>query len=107
MSKIPSEQTPNLKNEDLAIDDLQQQEISKLQNWVNIVFKSAEFAQSGSKLSNCPPDRGIEIAFAGRSNAGKSSAINSITENKKLARTFIKHANQTHLIPEKTNEIIK
>jgi GTP-binding protein len=87
MSKIPFEQTPNSQNADSAIDDLRQQEISKLQNWVNIVFKSAEFSQSGSKLSNCPPDRGIEIAFAGRSNAGKSSAINSITENKKLART--------------------
>lgn len=53
----------------------------------SIAFNSATFLQSASKLSNCPPDNGIEIAFAGRSNAGKSSAINVITQNKKLART--------------------
>jgi GTP-binding protein len=52
-----------------------------------IAFNSASFSQSASRLSNCPPDNGIEIAFAGRSNAGKSSAINVITQNKKLART--------------------
>ncbi|MDH3992715.1 MAG: ribosome biogenesis GTP-binding protein YihA/YsxC, partial [Gammaproteobacteria bacterium] len=34
-----------------------------------------------------PPDEGWEVAFAGRSNAGKSSAINSLTGNKKLAKT--------------------
>jgi GTP-binding protein len=34
-----------------------------------------------------PPDQGAEVAFAGRSNAGKSSAINAITERKALART--------------------
>jgi GTP-binding protein len=42
---------------------------------------------SASKLSQCPPDEGWEVAFAGRSNAGKSSAINSLTGNKKLAKT--------------------
>ncbi|KZY86263.1 hypothetical protein A3742_28315, partial [Oleiphilus sp. HI0071] len=47
--------------------------------------------------SNCPSDSGIEIAFAGRSNAGKSSAINSITQNKKLARTS-KTPGRTQLI---------
>lgn len=57
------------------------------QTRIQIAFNSARFAQSASKLSNCPPDNGIEIAFAGRSNAGKSSAINVITQNKKLART--------------------
>jgi GTP-binding protein len=34
-----------------------------------------------------PPDAGVEIAFAGRSNAGKSSAINAITQRRALART--------------------
>jgi GTP-binding protein len=34
-----------------------------------------------------PPDRGMEVAFAGRSNVGKSSAINAITRRKSLART--------------------
>lgn len=66
-------------------------------NRIAIDYSSAQFNQSGSKLSNCPPDRGIEIAFAGRSNAGKSSAINSITDNKKLARTS-KTPGRTQLI---------
>ncbi len=38
-------------------------------------------------LANAPADQGSEVAFAGRSNAGKSSAINALTGNKKLART--------------------
>jgi GTP-binding protein len=63
----------------------------------NISYNSARFSQSSSKLKNCPPDQGIEIAFAGRSNAGKSSAINSITNNKKLARTS-KTPGRTQLI---------
>ncbi len=62
-----------------------------------LAYSSASFLQSGSKLSNCPKDEGIEIAFAGRSNAGKSSAINSITQNKKLARTS-KTPGRTQLI---------
>ena len=64
---------------------------------ISISYNSARFAQSASKLSNCLPDDGFEIAFAGRSNAGKSSAINSITNNKKLARTS-KTPGRTQLI---------
>ena len=50
-------------------------------------YRQAQFLTSASKVSQCPPDEGWEVAFAGRSNAGKSSAINSLTDNKKLART--------------------
>ena len=50
-------------------------------------FKSTEFLQSASALNNAPADFGCEVAFAGRSNAGKSSAINALTSNSKLART--------------------
>ena len=50
-------------------------------------FRRVTFLQSASQLSNAPPDSGSEVAFAGRSNAGKSSAINTLTENSKLART--------------------
>lgn len=50
-------------------------------------YRQAQFLTSASKLSQCPADEGWEVAFAGRSNAGKSSAINSLTDNKKLART--------------------
>ena len=50
-------------------------------------YRLAEFLTSARKVSQCPADEGWEVAFAGRSNAGKSSAINSLTGNKKLART--------------------
>ena len=50
-------------------------------------YRSAGFLTSASRLSQCPEDAGWEVAFAGRSNAGKSSAINSLTGNPKLART--------------------
>jgi len=53
----------------------------------SIDFRAAAFLQSASQLSNAPPDLGSEVAFAGRSNAGKSSAINTLTGNRKLART--------------------
>ncbi|MEE4280076.1 MAG: ribosome biogenesis GTP-binding protein YihA/YsxC [Halieaceae bacterium] len=50
-------------------------------------YRRAAFLTSAAKLSQCPGDSGWEAAFAGRSNAGKSSAINSLTGNGKLART--------------------
>jgi len=50
-------------------------------------YRGAKFLTSAAKLSQCPADAGWEVAFAGRSNAGKSSAINSLTNNKKLAKT--------------------
>ena len=66
-------------------------------NDLALSYNSARFLQSSSKLSNCPPEAVVEVAFAGRSNAGKSSAINSITNNKKLARTS-KTPGRTQLI---------
>ena len=51
-----------------------------------IAFHQARFIKSADTFSNCPPDVGTEVAFCGRSNAGKSSAINIITGQKKLAR---------------------
>ncbi len=50
-------------------------------------FRAARFMTSAAKFEQCPPDEGWEVAFAGRSNAGKSSAINSLTGNGKLAKT--------------------
>jgi GTP-binding protein len=52
-----------------------------------INYASTEFLTSAPTLAQCPPDMGCEIAFAGRSNAGKSSAINCLTRQTKLART--------------------
>lgn len=50
-------------------------------------LRQTHFALSAPTLALCPPDTGYEVAFAGRSNAGKSSAINTITQQKQLARS--------------------
>jgi GTP-binding protein len=52
-----------------------------------IDFQHAFFQLSATKLSQCPADIGVEVAFIGRSNAGKSSLINTLCQQKKLART--------------------
>ena len=53
----------------------------------SIAFTKAQFLISAPSIKQCPEDTGREVAFAGRSNAGKSSAINTLTDNAKLART--------------------
>jgi GTP-binding protein len=53
---------------------------------MNPVYHQAKFINSSPHLKDMPPDRGMEIAFAGRSNAGKSSAINTLTRQSALAR---------------------
>lgn len=62
-----------------------------------IHYDQARFNTSAAKLHQCPTDEGAEVAFAGRSNAGKSSAINSLTRQTKLARTS-KTPGRTQLI---------
>jgi len=64
---------------------------------MTISFNQATFWKSAAKLSDCPPDVGAEVAFCGRSNAGKSSAINKLTNQSKLARTS-KTPGRTQLI---------
>ncbi len=64
---------------------------------IEIQYNSARYLVSASKFDQCPPDSGAEVAFAGRSNAGKSSAINTLTGNSKLARTS-KTPGRTQLI---------
>jgi GTP-binding protein len=49
-------------------------------------FNKAEFAASYGNFSQIPPQQRLEIAFAGRSNVGKSSLINKILNRKSLAR---------------------
>lgn len=66
-------------------------------NPAEIQYNSAQYLTSASKLSQCPADEGVEVAFAGRSNAGKSSALNKLTNNGKLARTS-KTPGRTQLI---------
>ena len=50
-------------------------------------YRQARFLVSVAAIRDLPPDRGREVAFAGRSNAGKSSAINALTGRRRLART--------------------
>lgn len=50
------------------------------------LLAQTQFLTSAPTLKHCPPDHGFEVAFAGRSNAGKSSAINTLTRQKQLAR---------------------
>ena len=52
-----------------------------------VEIKKAEFTLSAPMVSMCPQDNKPEYAFIGRSNVGKSSLINMLTNNKKLAKT--------------------
>ena len=52
-----------------------------------MIFKKASFVTSAPSLSECPDPRHPEVCFAGRSNVGKSSLINSLLDHKGLART--------------------
>ncbi|STX27653.1 GTP binding protein EngB [Legionella beliardensis] len=60
-------------------------------------YSKAYFLQSAALVSQLPKDMGYEVAFAGRSNAGKSSALNCLTNVKQLARTS-KTPGRTQLI---------
>jgi GTP-binding protein len=54
---------------------------------MNPLYRQARFALSAPEPRYLPPDTGAEVAFAGRSNAGKSSALNALTNQRALART--------------------
>ena len=60
-------------------------------------FQNAHFITSAPDISAMPEDVGIEIAFAGRSNAGKSSSLNTLTKQRRLAHTS-KTPGRTQLI---------
>lgn len=62
-----------------------------------INFRQASFLLSSPSVAKCPLDAGAEVAFVGRSNAGKSTALNTIAEQKSLARTS-KTPGRTQLI---------
>ncbi len=54
---------------------------------MNSHYRQAAFLRAVARLDQAPEDTGREVAFAGRSNAGKSSAINTICDQRHLART--------------------
>tara|TARA_B100001059_G_scaffold61828_1_gene57620 strand:- start:143103 stop:143741 length:639 start_codon:yes stop_codon:yes gene_type:complete len=60
-------------------------------------YQQASFLTSAPDIKALPTDNGIEVAFAGRSNAGKSSALNTLTRQNSLARTS-KTPGRTQLI---------
>ncbi|MBU3845453.1 MAG: ribosome biogenesis GTP-binding protein YihA/YsxC, partial [Candidatus Acinetobacter avistercoris] len=88
-SNAPKQKISYEKTVDPAISEYG---ISAL-NWL----RRAEFLMSAPKLSICVEDTGYEVAFAGRSNAGKSSAINALTNQKQLARAS-KRPGRTQMI---------
>ena len=61
-------------------------------------YPQAKFLLSCPSLKGCPPDQGYEVIFAGRSNAGKSSAINTLTLQKKLAKVSRTPGRTQHLV---------
>jgi len=60
-------------------------------------FPHARYLKGANAPAQFVPDTGAEVAFAGRSNSGKSSAINALTQRRSLARTS-KSPGQTQLI---------
>jgi len=62
-----------------------------------IEFNRAQFLTSAAKIEQLPADQGVEVAIVGRSNAGKSSVLNTLTQQKNLARTS-KTPGRTQLI---------
>ncbi len=61
-------------------------------------YSHARFMLSIPDPQQAPPDAGYEVAFAGRSNAGKSSALNALTRRKSLARTSKTPGRTQHLV---------
>lgn len=50
-------------------------------------LRQTTYLSGHPRVGDCPPDQGVEVAFAGRSNVGKSSVINALCERRALART--------------------
>ena len=71
------------------------------------LFKKTEFVFGVTSYKNLPEDSGFEILLAGRSNAGKSSALNTLTDNKKLARISKTQGRTTEINFFKVNEDLK
>ncbi len=88
-SNAPKQKISYEKKADPAISEYSTSSL----NWL----RKAEFLMSAPKLNLCVEDTGYEVAFAGRSNAGKSSAINALTNQKQLARAS-KRPGRTQMI---------
>ena len=69
------------------MDNLEEKELLRLKNGVELFNKRCDFMLSVANLNQLPGDDKVEIAFAGRSNVGKSSLINALFGQRKLAKT--------------------
>ncbi len=65
---------------------------------MNTRYFSAYYLTSAPSIRAAPEDEGAEVAFAGRSNAGKSRAINAITNQNRLAKTSKTPGRTQHLV---------
>ncbi|MEQ8231188.1 MAG: ribosome biogenesis GTP-binding protein YihA/YsxC [Gammaproteobacteria bacterium] len=72
--------------------------MSELVNATRALLQGARFALSVPDLRRMPPDSGREVAFAGRSNSGKSSALNVLCGQRSLARTSRTPGRTQHLV---------
>lgn len=61
-------------------------------------YQQAKFLLSCPSLKGCPPDEGFEVIFSGRSNSGKSSSINTLTLQNKLAKVSRTPGRTQHLV---------
>ena len=71
------------------------------------IFTKTIFMQGVLNINKAPPDEGFEFVLAGRSNAGKSSALNCLAKNKKLARTSKTPGRTTEINFFRVNDEIK
>lgn len=94
-ARIPKFQRPQVQK--ISYSKKEDTAVSPYANSALAWLRKAEFLMSAPKLNLCVEDSGYEIAFAGRSNAGKSSAINTITDQKQLARAS-KRPGRTQMI---------
>lgn len=74
---------------------------------MNNPFKNTVFVTGVREYKSMPQDKGVEVVLAGRSNAGKSSALNALVENPKLARTSKTPGRTTEVNFFKVNEKLK
>lgn len=83
--------------------------LSTIGGFVGFNYQIVKYIMGAANLKQLPDDLGVEVAFAGRSNAGKSSALNRLTNQRSLARTS-KTPGRTQLINlfllEKDNRLV-
>ena len=74
-------------DEDVAFEDMGTRELELADQGRGATVKNVEFVQACASLAGCPPPTLPEIAVIGRSNVGKSSLVNMLTNRKSLAKT--------------------